>query len=42
MVLYEQVLLVLLGYRNSATMYLIGETDDGVPFMGKAILDITS
>lgn len=40
--LYQQVLLVLLGYGNSATMYLIGETDAGVPFMGKATLDITS
>lgn len=40
--LYQQVLLVLLGYSDSATMFLIGETDEGTPFMGKASLDITS
>lgn len=40
--LYQQVLLVLLGYTDSATMFLIGETDAGTPFMGKASLDITN
>jgi hypothetical protein len=39
---YQQVLLALLGYSDSATLYLIGETDDGTPLLGNATLDITT